>query len=247
MDSCWARSLGGCGGGPSREHILSKSQFHSDLVHVKGFSWCSGGKTVGIASLVAKNLCRVHNSALSPADLEAKRLLDALLEINRCTEARKSGTRRPRIVREIDATRIEQWLLKTTFNMALQGDMRDGLFVDGAANPQLVRIAFGLEEFDEPHGLFWLVHFLKKIDGTHMGSLEWESYARPTDRRVVAARLNFHGHQMWLSLPGAAKRTDVSRGQSIGFIETSCEIQLKWSKRRLRQRWRLQSREPVSI
>ena len=86
--------------------------------------------------------------------------------------------------------------------------------------------------------MFWLVHQLKKIEGNEMGSLEWESFVRPEDQRVVGARLKFHGHHMWLALPGAEKRSDVSRGESIGFLETSCEIQLRWSKRRLRQRRR---------
>jgi hypothetical protein len=230
-----------CGGGPSREHILSKSQFDSDTVIVKGFSWCREGKTIGLGSLVAKNLCRDHNGALSPADKEAKRLLDAFREMNRRTEAWKAGTKLPRAVVEIDAARIEQWLLKSTLNMAMQGTAHEGLFADGTADPQLVRIAFGLDEFEEPHGLYWIVTHLKKIEGAEMGSLEWESYVRPEDSRVVGARLRFHGHEMWLSLPGAPKRDDVTRGESIGFVETSCEIKLQWNKRRIKKRRRLQN------
>lgn len=71
--TCWANSLGGCGGGPSREHIISKSQFDDDVITVQGFRWCKAPKTVGLASLIAKNLCQNHNAALSPADLEGMR------------------------------------------------------------------------------------------------------------------------------------------------------------------------------
>jgi hypothetical protein len=239
MEFCWARCVGPCGGGPSREHVMSKSQFHSESIHVKGFSWCPDGKTIGINSLVAKNLCRHHNQQLSPADAEAKKLLDTFVAINQRTEAWKAGKRLPRIVREIDAARIEQWLMKTTFNMALQGTTHEGLFKDGEPNQHLVRIAFGLEEFTEPYGLFWVVRLGEKIAGKEMGSLEWESFVRPEDHSVVAARLDFHGHRMWLSLPGAPQRENLSRGTEIGFLETSCEIRLRWSKKRLRERRRL--------
>lgn len=140
---------------------------------------------------------------------------------------------------DIEAARIEQWLLKTTFNMALQGTAHDGLFKDGEPDERLVRIAFGLEEFSEPHGLFWVVHAGAKISGSEMGSLEWESFLRPEDRCVVAARLDFHGHRMWLALPGAPPRGKLSRGTEIGFVETSSEIRLRWSKKRIRERRKL--------
>jgi hypothetical protein len=240
MAECWASSLGSCGGGPSREHLISKSQFSTDKVTVKGFTWCPDAKTIGIGSLVAKNLCRDHNMQLSPADAEASRLLQGLIQINQRTEAWKRGERRPRIVLQFEAARIEQWLLKTTFNLALQGgSAHAGLFVEGHPDERLVRIAFGLEEFPEPEGLYWIVALGGKIEGSEVGSIEWESLVRPEDRAVVGARFQFHGHRIWLALPGAPRRADVSRGTQIGFVETSCEIQLNWSKRRIRERRRM--------
>jgi hypothetical protein len=97
----------------------------------------------------------------------------------------------------------------------------------------------GLEEFPEPEGLYWIMTLGDKIEGSEMGSIEWESLVRPEDRAVVGARFQFRGHRIWLALPGAPPRGDVSRGTEIGFVETSCEIRLNWSKHRLRQRRRM--------
>ena len=70
--SCWASSLGDCGGGISREHIISASQFDEETITLQCLPWCKEPKTIGLASLVAKNLCRDHNTALSPVDEEAR-------------------------------------------------------------------------------------------------------------------------------------------------------------------------------
>ncbi len=96
----------------SREHIISRSQFDGDSITLQGLPWCREPKTVGLASLVAKNLCRDHNTQLSAADLEAKRFKDALGAI---------GTSVVVPVKvKLDARLIEQWLLKSTINLALQ-------------------------------------------------------------------------------------------------------------------------------
>src|SRR5579862_8503717 len=77
--SCWAASLGGCGGGASREHMVSASQFDTETITVQGLPWCRDApKTIGLASLVAKNLCRDHNKALSPVDKAAMKFKRAL-------------------------------------------------------------------------------------------------------------------------------------------------------------------------
>lgn len=237
MIRCWARSIGGCGGGPSREHIISKGQLPGGAVTVSGFPWCPEPKTIGLQSLVAKHLCRHHNERLSPADSEALHLLRALHRMSASTEARKQGKRQPRVVIDVDATRVEQWLLKTTFNMALVGGKAtDGLLIDGAADERLARIAFGLDDFEEPDGFYWIARTADKIEGREMGSLEWESFVDPSTHKVIATRLGFHGYQMWLALPGAPRRADLCRGKSLQYVDTCSEIRCHWSKRRERAR-----------
>jgi hypothetical protein len=106
-------TLGNCGGGTSREHIISASQWDADSITLSGLPWCKEPKTVGLASLVARNLCREHNTALSPVDNEMRQLKVALKTI---LESPKLPVRV-----ELDARLIERWLLKTTINLALQG------------------------------------------------------------------------------------------------------------------------------
>lgn len=243
MESCWARSLGGCAGGASREHVISKSQFWSDQITVSGYSWCPEPKTIGLANLVIKNLCRHHNSELSDADTEAARLFDVLVEMNRrSTALRAGGRRQPRRVFDFEAAKLERWLLKTTFNFSLQyGDERSGLFIDGAPDPALVRIAFGATEFDEPHGLYWIARTGDKVSGEDLGAMRWRSLVDPDTGRVTAAEMLFHGYWLWLSLPGGKIWSALNRGASMHYLETDCEIRCRWNKRRLRARTRLRT------
>src|SRR6266446_668458 len=68
-NQCWAACLGNCGGGLSREHVISKGLFVSSFLDVTGFPWCNGGtKRIGIESLTKRALCVKHNNDLSPLD-----------------------------------------------------------------------------------------------------------------------------------------------------------------------------------
>ena len=74
MKDCWASSLGDCGGGISREHLVSESIFPNQSIYVQGMDWClDAPKLVRIESLTAKILCRDHNSRLSELDAVADR------------------------------------------------------------------------------------------------------------------------------------------------------------------------------
>lgn len=109
---CWASPLGDCAGGQSREHIISKTQFEDDTITVSGMPWCPKPKQVGLASLVRKNLCVAHNNRLGAADREA-------LLFRLSIKAHHQSRILP-VQIKLDARLIEQWLLKTTINLALQ-------------------------------------------------------------------------------------------------------------------------------
>ncbi len=246
MKRCWARVIGQCGGGKSGEHLISKSQFTRPVIDVEGFPWLNGErKTIGLPSLVANNLCRDHNSALSDVDTEAMRFLDGLREVDRITAALKAGARRPRRVFKIDADKFERWLLKTTFNLALQVDRNPrGLYVSGDPDPSLVRIAFGLAQFEEPDGLYRLASEGERVGGK-IGTVEWQPIMTKTKSCIIAAGLRFHGHRFLLTLPGAPDETREVRTVSGAYrmermrvAETSCEVQLVWNKQRRRARRR---------
>jgi hypothetical protein len=76
----------------SGEHLISKNQLgDTKKINVSGFPWCRGEtKAIGINSATANVLCRTHNSALSPTDTAAGKLLDAFeLIAERDAEARR--------------------------------------------------------------------------------------------------------------------------------------------------------------
>jgi hypothetical protein len=186
--SCWARSLGNCSGGPSREHIISKSQFDGDKITLKGLPWCKEPKTIGLASLVAKNLCQHHNRDLSPVDAEAKRFKDGLSAI----------LRNPVLpVRlKLDARLIERWLLKTTINIALQ-EPNSGLDL----SDEVVRRAFGLSPTPRSQGFFAVAEVDEQL--SHSASLQFESWRRNKDGRLVLAGFNLRGWRALYAFDGA--------------------------------------------
>lgn len=221
--------------------MISKSLFWSKNISVQGYPWCPEPKTVGLASMVIKNLCTRHNSDLSPLDAEAKRLLDALCDLNRQVTAYNQGERRPRRVVELDAEKLERWMLKTSFNFLIQvSSNRDGFFVGDGPDPALVALAFGKAEFAEPCGLYWKVQTGDRIAGTDLGKMSWRSLC-DAQGKALAVEMLFHGFTLWLALPGCPRLPELNRGESIDHTETGFEIRCAWSKQRLRERRRLAS------
>lgn len=185
---CWAASLGNCGGGISREHIISASQFEETSITVEGLPWCREPRTVGLASLVAKNLCRDHNTALSPADNEARRLKLAF----------KTMLQSPILpVRQrFDARLVERWLLKTTINLALQ---EPGSGLD--PTPEFVRYAFGQATPPAGEGFFFVAELGEDI--SYRGKIRFESVTRRDDGRMVIGAFMFHAIRILYAFKGA--------------------------------------------
>jgi hypothetical protein len=174
----------------SREHLISKSQFDTDTITLVGLPWCQQPKTVGLASLVAKNLCRDHNMALSPVDLEAarfKRALSVLFSSDRVLPVRV----------RLAARLVERWLLKTTINLALQGE-EPAIDVTDA----LVQVAFGLSSPPDGQGFFFIAN-----EGTTLAyesGVTLETFIRKQTGRVAMAVFGFHGCQAVYAFHGAA-------------------------------------------
>lgn len=175
---CWAASLGGCGGGLSREHIISASQFDSESITMSGLPWCEEPKTVGLASLVAKNLCRDHNSALSPVDAEGARFKRAVWDL--------VAPHTIPIHRSVDARLVERWLLKTTINLALQQKNPKRVVTH-----KLARLAFGLDAHDTGCGFFFVAQVNEQI--TTGQGLHFETLVSKTDKDIALASFRFHG------------------------------------------------------
>ncbi len=180
----------------SREHIISRSQFDGDSITLQGLPWCVEPKTVGLASLVAKNLCRDHNTQLSLADHEAKRFKDGLGAIAKSVVVP--------VRMKLDARLIEQWLLKTTINLALQTP-DSGIEL----SDENVRRAFGLSTPARGQGFFAVAE--RHENQAYDAALKFETRVRAADGRLVIGAFNFHGWRALYAFEGAPQVNGAMR------------------------------------
>ncbi len=166
---CWAAGLGDCGGGQSREHLISAGVFGGDRIFVHGFPWCKGEpKEIGLPGLTAKVLCRRHNERLSLVDKCAQRSAIAVNAAADLMETRqRMGRRRWVNVKrfEIDGAMMERWCTKTMVNLLLGENkfcepslpIGSDSEVPGRPSERLVRAACGIEPLNHGAGLYLLV------------------------------------------------------------------------------------------
>jgi hypothetical protein len=198
---CWATSLGDCEGKISREHLVSQALFPEGNVTVRGLHWCRDGtKTVGLASLTGKILCRKHNSELSELDSTVKQAFETLDSSLHLFQLRsKLKSRRWTIqTLTIDGALLERWFLKTLINLSYGGSwvIGEGSHPAGMPNDELVRIAFGRAAFREKAGLYTAAH-----DGEVVAFRQGLSLTPKTiGNNLLAGMFSFCGYRFFLSL-----------------------------------------------
>jgi hypothetical protein len=155
MSECWASDLGNCGGGNSREHLVSASAFTGEAIELYGLEWCRDQpKVIGLASFVSRILCRKHNSQLSELDEAAGDFLEALRELEELARISKSGIIvQPNTTRRIDGSKFERWLLKTTVNLCYGATWHTQQQPTSKPPGSLVEVVFGLRPFPPGTGL----------------------------------------------------------------------------------------------
>lgn len=200
MDRCWARELGDCGGGISREHLLSACIFPDKKVTIQGFSWClEKPKEIGLESFVGKVLCRNHNSRLSVLDAEAGAAATRWQELGRLEDVRNAmPARRWRVVRHrLDISLIERWCAKSTINLAYAGTPTITWHPGGEpiSIPPLpiVRAVFGLAPFPEHMGLYHVSNKTPVPQGAPLSISQicWEETAALAGATFVMWNLRF--------------------------------------------------------
>src|SRR5579871_4387929 len=154
---CWANCLGDCDGGMSREHIVSKCLYGKN-VKVRGLPWCKDEWAFrSIDNLTSKILCRRHNTGLSAVDDAARSTLDTIVDAFALWNVRNKIVTRSWTVKRFTTNMLllERWCLKTLINTNL--NLKPGWPIDGDSpdpTDELVRIAFGVERFKRPLGLY---------------------------------------------------------------------------------------------
>ncbi|MGD0445103.1 MAG: hypothetical protein ABSA39_14310 [Edaphobacter sp.] len=156
---CWAWSLGDCGGGISREHYVSQSVFPDQSIFVQGLDWClDKAKEIRIERLTAKILCKHHNTALSELDAAAGAAFKSIQDYVATTNQRQAMPYLNWAPKEltIDGPKLERWCLKTLLNFSFNRQLIIGprAHEPGKVPNDLVRIAFGIEEFTHGRGLY---------------------------------------------------------------------------------------------
>lgn len=145
MAICWAKSLGDCGGGWSKEHIISQSLFDSDHVTISGVDWTGQNvKKIPISGASAKLLCRKHNSKLSPLDSSIKKIKIAFDKYHADATIYLTGTPM-KAEYNIDGKEFERWILKTSINHLFYSPT---LYSGYSLTHHLVEIVFGMTEFE---------------------------------------------------------------------------------------------------
>jgi len=152
---CWAAVCGGCGEGPSAEHIVSKCLFPEGVVHASGFDWCKGEtKSIGVNGLERQILCKTHNSDLSETDAEA---MKAIGFFKRTALPDKDD---PLSNNNVDGHKLERWLLKTAINLSYRGNLHIGVgmtgSVPGLPSAYLTEVAFAKQPFCHQMGAYFL-------------------------------------------------------------------------------------------
>lgn len=187
MRQCWARSRGGCAGGMSNEHLISRGLFDDQVIEVQGFSWCRD-KTVrvGLSSLVSKILCQRHNSQLADVDAAGISAVKALRP-----EAKN-------LTVSIDGFMFERWLAKTAINLTYGGDQLLGVGANGAepgeASPYALAVVFGELPFTHHMGAYFLKH-------RQAHSVQPKSLAiRPLQKDGAIGAMYFHLHGIDVAL-----------------------------------------------
>ena len=200
---CWARSLGGCVQKISREHLVTESFWAEEKINVVGFPWCKlEPKKVGPAAIVAKILCRTHNSNLSPVDDGGHAAFHALQEAEQLIERRRTRPAQEwmRVCFSVNGPLLERWFIKTTINLlSVSGNEVRWALADGGTEvpERLVRIAFGHEVPAKPIGLYLVADVgnqIEAIDGlVFMPIFDFRDY-------LAAALFDFRGYRFMLNL-----------------------------------------------
>jgi len=189
----------------SQEHLVSECLFDG-LVKVKGLPWCKEKeKEVGIGKLTAPILCRHHNRVLGEVDAGAKRTLKTLREASELWRKRKdvvtkSWSFKPRYT--ADMLMLERWCLKTLININLNKKPTLPFDVHGSMMPteELVRVAYGLERFKSPMGLYRIAVNGDVGDADELGDERIHLVTKSRNDILAAAEFRLWGLRFFLSL-----------------------------------------------
>lgn len=148
VEDCYAKELGSCDGGISREHYISRAVLEQfEYIEAQGIPWIgTEGLRLSPEALTTKCLCRYHNSHLSPLDdLMGKSFTKILHFLGASAE-----------IVIIDGTAFERAMLKHLLGLLGTERIENAgrRYGPSDIDPQWVKYLFAQESFPDNIGLF---------------------------------------------------------------------------------------------
>jgi hypothetical protein len=164
---CYARALGGCCRQVDGEHYVSKAILEripdrtvkkNKAVLVQNLSFqkqTDAFQAMGVGSLTANVLCKVHNNGLSDYDAAGLAMYEAMDAIDDETRTPVAAS----AARIVDGDALERWMLKTVIGGYVSGNFRlpAGESMKGVEPPlEMLEILYRGRTFPAGQGMFWM-------------------------------------------------------------------------------------------
>ena len=217
---CWAASLGNCGGGISHEHYVSECLFPNQSIFVQGLDWClDKPKQLRIESLTAKILCKDHNAALSELDAVAGLAFGSIRDYAAMTTQRDEMPYLNWAPKQftIDGPKLERWCLKTLLNFSFNGQLiiGPGTHDAGTVPSNLVRIAFGFEEFTD-----WGLYTAFRQNETFNLEHHFGYTAKAQGPNLAMGNFRLYGFRFYLNLLPTANKYAAIEDSQVFYRQT---------------------------
>jgi hypothetical protein len=195
----------------SQEHLVSECLFEGEI-NVMGLPWCKDApKKIPIRRLTDNILCRHHNGALSEVDAASKHSLDTIAEAADLFDRRSQFQSRIWTIKyfETDMWLLERWCLKTLMNVRMNSQPDYELVCDW---DELVRIAFGMEMFTPPKGLYMMA---MKGYNIPFGGKKFNMTTQSFEGRLAGAKFSLWGMPFFLNLIPEPIQLNHGKGDMI--------------------------------
>ena len=246
IERCWAEGVSPCSGPISGDHYISAGLFPGSQATVVGLRG-DAPLSIAVDRLISRCLCMGHNEALSPVDLAAIDVANAIRHLNALRDVHETTRRAYPHIRiapptptrfVVSGILLTRWAIKAAAGYAhVQHRHTEGWRPDLA----LARIAFGQASFAPQYGLALLA---RPGDRWHQGDHWSLSLGRRANTvEPLALHLGFMGWRFLLtwSVPfskleelhfeGATETSDaiIPRPARVNFEPTKrLALELSW-------------------
>ena len=190
MVTCWASGIGDCSAKQSVEHYVTRGLWSASAIMISGFNWQNGeAKTLPVATLETKILCKSHNERLSEVDAEATRIfrfIGEALETFQHWQKQQPTKKQVFPTRyQADGQLFERWCAKTLIDFVCVEKSDTRWHDTGAAvlDPPIdaVNAMYGITTFEHPMGFYLAQESIEKPQDVLREALTVDPRFHPKD------------------------------------------------------------------